>query len=142
MNQIGPKGEKLCTRQEISDGRTDERKDKWMDWQTYHYRAPAERGPNNKTVIHWLYRRTLFTWRMHFVSNFIIYKSDLQDPLPDFLYAQWNRLMMTFSENGNKNSCVSTFKNCYIYTNINAWDSWMENPRKVKVMEEYGRINY
>lgn len=50
--------------------------------------------------------------------NFIIYKSDLQDPLPDFLYAQCNRLMMTFSENGNKNSCVSTFKNCYIYIQV------------------------
>lgn len=33
-NQIGRKGEKICSEQSISDGQTDQ------------YRAPAERGPN------------------------------------------------------------------------------------------------
>lgn len=37
MNQIGPRGEKICSWKAISDE------------QTYYFRAPAERGPNEAT---------------------------------------------------------------------------------------------
>lgn len=71
MSQIWPKGEKICSIQEISDGdgwmdrtmdgqndgwtdrRIDGWKDRWTDIHTDHYRALIELGPN-KCIFSWM----------------------------------------------------------------------------------------
>lgn len=65
MSNIGPRGEKICSRKAISDGRIEGWMDVQADGQTDHFKAPAERGPNYSLI----WNKVWLTYKVSFLSR-------------------------------------------------------------------------